>query len=129
MDNGPEFIADLTKKWSDVMEIEFKYIQPGKPSQNGYIERFNKSFREGVLDAYLFSNLSEVWQVTDEWIYDYNNHRPHDSLGGLPPIKYRKEKEKELERASFRFGYASAPLSPLEQIQEISELNSTFDLN
>jgi len=129
MDNGPEFIADLTKKWSDVMEIEFKYIQPGKPSQNGYIERFNKSFREGVLDAYLFSNLSEVWQVTDEWIYDYNNHRPHDSLGGLPPIKYRKEKEKELERASFRFGYASAPISPLEQIQEISELNSTFDLN
>jgi len=92
MDNGPEFIAKLSKEWSEMNQIEFKYIQPGKPTQNAFIERFNKSFRNGVLDCYIFETLGDVRTMTNKWVNDYNHQRPHDSLGGLSPIMYKKQK-------------------------------------
>lgn len=91
MDNGPEFIAKIASFWSEMHEIEFKYTQPGKPTQNAFIERFNGSYRRGVLNKYIFENIDQVREQTKIWMDDYNNHRPHDALGKLSPIAYLKK--------------------------------------
>lgn len=108
MDNGPEFIARIANLWSKANEIDFKYIQPGKPSQNAYIERFNRTYRGKVLDAYLFDTIDEVRDITVNFINDYNNHRPHDALGGLPPALYREKTMGMNQPVSVGLRYASA---------------------
>lgn len=106
MDNGPEFIANLAMQWSEANGIDFKYIEPGKPTQNAYIERFNRSFRGGVLDFYLFDSLDDVRGAIERWVYDYNHYRPHDALGGLSPIMYKAKMTSSM-------GLRSASASPL----------------
>lgn len=111
MDNGPEFIAKMAKEFSEMFDIEFKYIQPGKPTQNAFIERFNKSYREGVLDSYLFDEIDEVREVTEHWMYDYNHFRPHEALNGMSPMGYKeKMKEKELVPCGLRSASATPSL-------------------
>ena len=88
LDNGPEFTAECFTRWCDAQGITRLYIQPGKPDQNAFIERFNRTYREEVLDAYLFDVPAEVQRVTDEWLIDYNEQRPHDSLGRIPPASF-----------------------------------------
>ena len=85
MDNGPEFISVELAGWAEKKGIILEYIQPGRPMQNGYIERFNKSYRTEVLDMYLFRTLDEVRVITSKWMAEYNEVRPHESLGNLPP--------------------------------------------
>mgnify|MGYP003732806499 CR=1 FL=1 len=88
MDNGPEFISHRLENWAKQHNIQLVHIQPGKPSQNAYIERFNRTFREDVLDAYLFNSLSEVREISEQWLEEYNTIRPHEALQGLPPYQY-----------------------------------------
>lgn len=88
LDNGPEFTADKFSEWAEKSGIELLYIQPGKPNQNAFIERFNRSFREEVLDANLFNALGDVQEIADRWLTDYNEYRPHDSLGNVPPTQF-----------------------------------------
>ena len=90
VDNGPEFICKALKVWCDDKRIDLMHIQPGKPSQNAYIERFNRFYREDILDAYLFEDLEQVKMLTDEWVNDYNESHPHKALGGLSPNRYAK---------------------------------------
>ena len=84
-DNGTEFTANHFKAWADYQNIQLMYIQPGKPTQNAYVERFNKSFRRGVLNAYLFNSIDQAQEKADIWTYDYNHYHPHKSLGRNTP--------------------------------------------
>ena len=69
-------------------QVELVFIQPGKPAQNRYFERFNRTYRESVLDAYLFSAIREVQAINNDWLEEYNAIRPHAALGGLPSCQY-----------------------------------------
>jgi putative transposase len=95
VDNGPEFISSILFNWCKQENIQLQYIQPGKPMQNGFIERFNRTFRQDVLDAYLFEDIMQVRLLAEEWINDYNNKRPHESLGGITPNQFF-ERSKQL---------------------------------
>jgi putative transposase len=88
VDNGPEFISDRLQQWCDDKQIRLQFIQPGKPMQNGFVERNNGSLRKELLDAYLFYSLAEVRQMAQEWQQDYNHQRPHESLGNVPPVEF-----------------------------------------
>ena len=88
-DNGPEFLGEAFISWAKAAGMAIQYIQPGKPNQNAYIERFNRTLREELLDANLFMRLDDVREAVYWWQIEYNEQRPHDALGGIPPVAYR----------------------------------------
>lgn len=92
VDNGPEFTSKNFSSFCSYHKIEIQFIQPGKPAQNGYIERFNRTYREDVLDAYLFETLVEVNAKSFEWQIEYNDNHPHQSLNGMSPWSYKQSK-------------------------------------
>ncbi len=91
VDNGPEFMALDFSRWCKAQGIEIQYIQPGRPMQNGFVERFNRTYRQDILDAHIFEDISQVRILTEEWIRDYNKERPHEALGGITPKRYERE--------------------------------------
>jgi len=93
LDNGPELVSEAFSSWCERHRIELAYIAKGKPQQNGFAERFNGTMRRELLDAYLFENLSQVREMAWQWRLDYNDERPHESLGDVPPIEYRRKLE------------------------------------
>lgn len=90
LDNGPELTSVKLQAWCESNGVELRFIQRGKPNQNAFIERFNRTFRSEVLNAYILETLEEVREVVWWWMIAYNEERPHDALGGLPPSIFRK---------------------------------------
>jgi putative transposase len=84
-DNGPEYISETLLGWAKDRGIEINHIQPGKPQQNAYIERFNRTVRYDWLNQNLFSTLEEAQEFATKWLWHYNNERPNMALGGITP--------------------------------------------
>lgn len=87
--NGPEFISSTLEAFCKDQGITLQFIKPGKPMQNGFVERLNRTYREDVLDAYLFQTLIQVRVISEEWLADYNAYHPHQSLQGYSTFGYR----------------------------------------
>jgi putative transposase len=84
-DNGPENISGAVQSWAARRQIRMDYIQPGKPQQNAYVERFNRTVRYEWLSQYYWEDLEEVQLFATRWMYDYNHDRPNMALGGFTP--------------------------------------------
>ena len=95
MDNGPELTSVKLAEWAETHEVKLDFIQPGKPTQNSFVERFNRTYREELLDMYVFSRLSEVRDLTEKWLKEYNEERPHESLDNMTPVEYLESKQPE----------------------------------
>lgn len=93
-DNGTEFIAKTFEGFCENSSIKHVRIQKGKPNQNGFVERFNRTYREDVLDATIFESVNQVKELTLNWMEDYNNNHPHASLGNMSPNEFMKSKNK-----------------------------------
>jgi len=87
-DNGPEFIAEALKVWLSDRKVETRYIEPGCPWENGYAESFNSRFRDELLDRELFHSVAEARVLVQRWRVEYNNERPHSSLGYMTPAAF-----------------------------------------
>lgn len=85
-DNGPEFISHEFTKWAVAHDIRIEYIQPGKPQQNAYIERTNRTIRYSWVSKHLFETLEQVQEYATKWLWFYNHERPHKANNGKPPL-------------------------------------------
>ena len=86
--NGPELTSIALLAWQQERGVEWHYIAPGKPMQNGFVESFNGRLRDECLNEHLFANLTAARQIIEEWRIDYNTNRPHSSLNGLTPTEF-----------------------------------------
>lgn len=100
VDNGPEFICRVLRRWATEHRVHLHFIQPGKPTQNAFIESLNGTFRHECLDSYAFKTINEAKEKIEQWRCEYNVERPHSSLGYRTPEEveidfFRKGKEEE----------------------------------
>lgn len=93
-DNGPEFTSRAFIAWTQAHRIRHILIEPGRPMQNGYIERFNGRFRDECLSEHWFQTLEQARQEIEVWRRDYNEVRPHSSIGRIPPAQYAQEQRR-----------------------------------
>ena len=84
-DNGPEYVSAAIIEWANRKGIRIEYIQPGKPQQNAYVERFNRTVRYEWLAQYCFDTITEAQDFATRWIWTYNHERPNMALGGITP--------------------------------------------
>ena len=102
MDNVPELISLALAEWAESHGVILEFIRPGKPTENAFIERFNRAYRTEVLDFYLFRTLNEAREITVRWLNEYNSELPHESLNNLAPEEFRLMAEKqEISKSSW----------------------------
>ena len=87
-DNGTELTSNAILSWQEERSVEWHYIAPGKPTQNGFVESFNGRLRDECLNEHLFANIAQARRIIEEWRIDYNTNRPHTSLNGLTPTEF-----------------------------------------
>lgn len=85
VDNGPEYVSATLTTWAAQRGITIEYIQPGKPQQNGYVERYNRTVRQEWLDLNIFDTIEEAQNAATKWLWTYNNDRPNMGIGGITP--------------------------------------------
>lgn len=90
IDNGPEFTSRALDAWAYANGVKLDFIRPGTPSDNAFIESFNGKFRDECLNTHWFISLTHARQLIEEWRRDYNNHRPHSSLGNMTPREFAR---------------------------------------
>ena len=96
VDNGSEFTSKLLDQWAYFQGVKLHFIRPGKPTENGHIESFNGRFRDECLNTHLFMNASHAQEQIERWRIDYNNWRPHTSIGNLTPREFARRKMNQL---------------------------------
>ena len=101
-DNGTELTSNAILKWQEDRKVEWHYIAPGKPMQNGFVESFNGRMRDELLNEHLFESLRHARNLVAAWREDFNHHRTHSSLAGLTPREYanRSDEDQNLNRAN-----------------------------
>ncbi len=99
-DNGPEFVAKKVQDWIDQRPIDAHFIEPGSPWQNGHNESFNAVFRDGCLNRWLFESIRDAREASEAWLHEYNEERPHGSLGGLAPSTFFERWKEEEGKAA-----------------------------
>lgn len=107
VDNGPEYISNKLREWAKSKKINLAYIEPGKPTQNGLIERFNGTCRREFLDANLFYSIDHARELASEWMHEYNFERPHSALANRSPIEFKIWRESLLVDANKQQKYTT----------------------
>ena len=100
VDNGSEFYSRAMDAWAYRHGIQIEFIRPGKPTDNGHIESFNGKLRDECLNVNLFFSLNEAHNTLEQWRKNYNEIRPHSSLGGMPPSEYAKALTEKAEHST-----------------------------
>jgi putative transposase len=90
VDNGPEYISGKLLAWAESLQINICHIQPGKPQQNAYVERYNRTVRHEWLDQNIIGSIEEAQSYATKWLWTYNNERPNMGIGGMTPIQKLK---------------------------------------
>ncbi len=114
-DNGTEFTSNAILHWSKEHQLQWHYIAPGKPMQNGYIESFNGRMRDELLNESLFLDLDQARQIVATWVTDYNTRRPHSSIGYKTPAAYADHLTATGHRAALLEGSARCPVAHTAQ--------------
>ena len=97
LDNGPEFTSKALDEWAYENGVKLDFIDPGKPTQNAYIESFNGKFRDECLNEHYFKNLEEAREIIEAWRQEYNDYRPHSSLRNLTPMEFARKEAKTIQ--------------------------------
>jgi putative transposase len=119
IDNGPEMSSEKFIEWAKEQGIVLMFIQTSKPNQNAFGERFNRSFKDEVLNANLLNSVDQAQAAADDWVQDYNEFRPHEPLGDVAPMEFMHRKFVK-EVFNFKLSTLQGSLRNYDYLQKIS---------